>query len=287
MKLATCVVLLIGVLGGVASADKEVPGHWVWRGPMTGDQPHQFSTVAACKAWIRWDFKQTHTDRKYVTVKPPKDPVTTNNYTCTWIDKADNKKQVQDSVEILAATYACPMSSTAHTLNNSGKVADYSCLCPDGQVCDQGPPFPDLSSRCKQQPAKTVSPADAAVTSKQNQANVAKYGDKDMLAEYKYLRDNEAVVRECDFKPADLCTNGPNDINVGLLCGYRSGDEAAANNLAGFGTTPDNCTWHHHQDLGRMQLVKTAIHERCSHDGGASIWKEALGMKSYPAHVSQ
>jgi A nuclease of the HNH/ENDO VII superfamily with conserved WHH len=283
------VVVTLGLIAATASADStELRGHWVWRGPMTGDQPHQFSPEAACKFWIRYDFKQTHIDRQYVGVKPPKDPSTSNDYTCSWIDKSDSKKKVQDSIAILAASYICPAETLMHTLNNSGKVADYRCRCDDGKVCSEGPPYPDTTARCQQQSAPTKKPskADVDAQSKKLQKDVAQYADKDFMAEYKYLRQNEAVVRECDFKPADLC-DGINDINVGLLCGFRNGDEAAANNLAGNGATPDKCTWHHHQDFGRMQLVKTAVHQKCSHDGGVSIWKEALGMKSYPNAISQ
>jgi hypothetical protein len=36
--------------------------------------------------------------------------------------------------------------------------------------------------------------------------------------------------------------------------GTRRGDSNAANKTAGFPKTPDNYTWHHHQDRGRMQL---------------------------------
>lgn len=40
------------------------------------------------------------------------------------------------------------------------------------------------------------------------------------------------------------------------------------------GDTPDNYTWHHHQDVGRMQLVRTTEHEALSggHTGGWSLW---------------
>lgn len=40
------------------------------------------------------------------------------------------------------------------------------------------------------------------------------------------------------------------------------------------GRTPDGYTWHHHQDVGRMQLVRTEEHERFigGHTGGWSLW---------------
>ncbi len=36
--------------------------------------------------------------------------------------------------------------------------------------------------------------------------------------------------------------------------------------------TPDGFTWHHHQELGRMQLVDTSTHLRTGHTGGKEIW---------------
>jgi hypothetical protein len=38
------------------------------------------------------------------------------------------------------------------------------------------------------------------------------------------------------------------------------------------GNTPDDYTWHHHQETGRMQLVPQRIHAACRHVGGMSIW---------------
>jgi len=38
------------------------------------------------------------------------------------------------------------------------------------------------------------------------------------------------------------------------------------------GDTPDGYTWHHKEDPGVMQLVKTEIHQRTAHTGGRSIW---------------
>ena len=36
-----------------------------------------------------------------------------------------------------------------------------------------------------------------------------------------------------------------------------------------------------------MQLVKTSVHSECSHEGGVSIWKQALGIKEYPTNLAQ
>lgn len=42
------------------------------------------------------------------------------------------------------------------------------------------------------------------------------------------------------------------------------------------GGLPDKYTWHHHQDKGVMQLVDRDIHADVRHDGGFSIWGEAV-----------
>lgn len=36
--------------------------------------------------------------------------------------------------------------------------------------------------------------------------------------------------------------------------------------------TPEGYTWHHHQDVGRMQLVDSDIHKANRHDGGFVLW---------------
>ncbi|UNJ91768.1 HNH endonuclease [Bacillus mycoides] len=38
------------------------------------------------------------------------------------------------------------------------------------------------------------------------------------------------------------------------------------------GKTPENYTWHHHQEPGRMQLVDYQIHHDTGHTGGYKIW---------------
>lgn len=31
-------------------------------------------------------------------------------------------------------------------------------------------------------------------------------------------------------------------------------------------------TWHHHQEIGRMQLIPQNIHNQTGHVGGMSVW---------------
>lgn len=38
------------------------------------------------------------------------------------------------------------------------------------------------------------------------------------------------------------------------------------------GKTPEGFTWHHHQEVGRMQLVDSKEHNANRHDGGFILW---------------
>lgn len=38
------------------------------------------------------------------------------------------------------------------------------------------------------------------------------------------------------------------------------------------GRTPEDCTWHHSEDKGVMQLVDTEVHAKSAHTGGKTIW---------------
>lgn len=57
-----------------------------------------------------------------------------------------------------------------------------------------------------------------------------------------------------------------------LPTGNPKTDFDAANQAAGLTETPAGYTWHHHQDIGRMQLVPSDLHAKTGHTGGASIW---------------
>ena len=87
-----------------------------------------------------------------------------------------------------------------------------------------------------------------------------------------------------DFTP-HLYNDGINTVNI-KLTGNRNHDFALANELAGFGrsanATPDGFTWHHHQDLGVMQLVRSDVHSLSPHTGGVSIWQKAFGFDYLP-----
>lgn len=53
--------------------------------------------------------------------------------------------------------------------------------------------------------------------------------------------------------------------------GNTTTDFTIANRLAGLPDTPDDYTWHHHQDTRTMQLVPEEIHDAVRHAGGRAI----------------
>jgi len=54
------------------------------------------------------------------------------------------------------------------------------------------------------------------------------------------------------------------------LTGSRGRDRKLANEAAGLKKEPPGYTWHHHQDAGLMQLVRTDVHRATGHTGGFS-----------------
>ena len=69
-----------------------------------------------------------------------------------------------------------------------------------------------------------------------------------------------------------------NTVKIKLTGNYRD-DFAAANKLAGIDDlylTQNKLTWHHHQDLGIMQLVPRKYHNPVSHTGGASLYNQFI-----------
>ncbi len=63
--------------------------------------------------------------------------------------------------------------------------------------------------------------------------------------------------------------------------GKRNTDFKLANQAAGFGdtasATPIGYTWHHHQDMKTMILVRTDVHNAFPHNGGVAVWKRVYG----------
>jgi len=156
-------------------------------------------------------------------------------------------------------------------------------------------PPPDNSQRCTQVTKPTAATianakklADASYTDADNKGWTKRYDDmkaKVQAEQYKKMKEKYGANLKTngfpEFDPSDLCP-GANDVRIGALCGSDAGDFAAANNVAGYAEKPKDCTWHHHEDLGRFQLVKTSWHEKFPHTGGRAIWMKTFGMKTYP-----
>jgi len=70
-----------------------------------------------------------------------------------------------------------------------------------------------------------------------------------------------------DFSPHAL-----KSVEIDMKGNYTT-DYAKANAAAGYSETPDNYTWHHHQDKKTMQLVPTDLHRNVPHTGGVSLKK--------------
>lgn len=74
-----------------------------------------------------------------------------------------------------------------------------------------------------------------------------------------------------DFS-GNLYKGGTNNVMI-KPTGNRAADVAEANKAAGYSSTPEGYTWHHHQETGRMQLVESDIHRQTGHTGGFSLWQ--------------
>ncbi len=87
-----------------------------------------------------------------------------------------------------------------------------------------------------------------------------------------------------DFTPFKRPGPG-SDVRIELT-GSRRADARAANKKAGFGdsadATPEGYTWHHHEDVGRMMLVRTDVHVPFKHTGGVAIWQLMHGRTYQP-----
>ena len=58
------------------------------------------------------------------------------------------------------------------------------------------------------------------------------------------------------------------------LTGNRGNDKRRANQAAGLSETPDDFVWHHHEDMGVMQLVPSDLHSNIAHTGGFPLYNK-------------
>jgi RHS repeat-associated protein len=125
---------------------------------------------------------------------------------------------------------------------------------------------------------------DAKKISERNKKRL-KEEDPDLVERYndekkKIDADTSAFPK---YSEDELFPFGPNNVNIGRLRGSRKLDFDAANEIAGYPKTPDGYIWHHHEDLGRMQLVEESVHalrgDGNAHWGGVSIWQRVFNLK--------
>ena len=83
------------------------------------------------------------------------------------------------------------------------------------------------------------------------------------LSEGKLQASDFEQFNECNKKLKEAVNNDPE-----LASNFTSEQLEQIND----GLTPDGYTWHHSEDMGKMQLVDSNIHAKSHHLGGKSIW---------------
>jgi hypothetical protein len=83
------------------------------------------------------------------------------------------------------------------------------------------------------------------------------------LPEDMYRKSDAAQFRDCNQSLKEAVENDP-ELRVKF-------DETQLEQIDS-GDTPENKTWHHTEEPGRMQLVDSDTHNRTSHTGGRSLW---------------
>lgn len=63
-----------------------------------------------------------------------------------------------------------------------------------------------------------------------------------------------------NLKPFTIISHLKRLVAYVTLIGRRGSDK-----ITGF-------TWHHHQDMGRMQLIPQSVHDVTGHVGGMKMW---------------
>jgi hypothetical protein len=246
--------------------------------------------------------------------KPPKVWPQTDNISkvTTCLDKSssvswDNSGTFESQKCKCDPAKGCPKGRTGPDEKPAYSCPKQNAANPVCKAKKSNPASADEQKRCTQQSAHTVKTTDVAKQSRENKASQTrdkpsrdaseKYNKA--LAEIRKDEENKKSVRTGKdqtgnefpkFTEKDMCDVGgiPTDVNIGSLCGTREEDFAAANNMVGLGKTPSfsnapniDCVWHHHEELGRMQLVKRKAHESQPHTGGVKVWQDAFGAE-YP-----
>jgi HNH/ENDO VII superfamily nuclease len=295
--------ILVVVWSATAFADPTAKPHAKYQSS-SGSQKQYDTPEAACQDSVD-GLKKNGNKQTFVNAKAGTDEW---HRTCMLRDSSGKVWPQTNSISLYEK---CDDGSDAKSSDNSGKVASLVCPCDPVKGCPVQPlvddgcdaaaaPTCDTSPRCTQQDPKDkkTSKDEAKRKSDQNEkeaakdtALVAKYNDVKKKVQEQQYAEKKAIYGDKlktngfpEFDPKDMFQDGPNEVNIGKLCGSDSGDFAAANNVAGYAKTPEGYTWHHHEDLGKFQLVRTDIHKlwESRHWGGRSIWKRANNLTDYP-----
>ena len=222
----------------------------------------------ACKEWATWK-KSTDAEADYKLKKAEKGKK--GYYNCVF-EGPDGKPYTQD--DGAAPVVICPSGWDPYGVDDDQKCIKRA----------KGAAAEPVLCLAKLKDA-TRKPKTLAAVETHSKANIAKlkkdpFGES-MLEAYDHEKEciENSEYGWPKFEKDELYPFGPNDLNIGSLCGTRNKDFAAANEMAGYPSTPKDYTWHHHQDLGRMQLVATKAHapkNKTSHGhnhfGGVSVW---------------
>jgi hypothetical protein len=260
-----CFMALLLATAAPAFAD----GIWKYRSnPQKG--PH-LKPEKACDDWLAERKAMGGDDRekeRIVRVEPTKDPSKKGYFDCVYFNQDFNKDDVVEGVVYPELTCPAGMRPVGQT-DGSEK-----CERPRARATEEE----NLCDAKKLKSARKVTQAQAEQKGMQLAKKLVDdpFG-KDMFDAYN--AEKECVLAHENlpvFGEEDLYKGGPNDFNIGTLCGSYDKDFNAANALAGYTATPKGYTWHHHEDLGRMQLVSTEVHEAHGHFGGVSVWKRTF-----------
>ena len=294
---AVSIVFLTASSSAAPDDDDFYEGRPVFLWEADFSHPHN-TQIEACQAGVK-DFKG---QRTFAGVrKGPTDDA--DHWTCIFHEKSDGSEFAPDG-SVTKALF-CHNNAEANYEHGGKKMCKYNSKDSCKDFRPKGP-GKDTTARCK--PAKSQSDDakelarqrayDARANAPQRWIDCYEQAKAEIAAEQtpvqaKNNKDQTANPYP-DYADNQLFPDGVNTVDIGLLCGTNDGDFAAANNIAGYATTPVGkelqknekgedvevevkYTWHHHQDLGKMQLVKTLEDHKLPHTGGRAIWKRYLG----------
>jgi hypothetical protein len=261
-------------VGSAADTGDNFYGYWQWKAIVIGGHDTFYvSPQDACRAAAD-DLGTTHGDPNagFIGIVKRSDFTDSNNYLCQV--KLDGKTQTVDAI---ASNYLCPPNADVIPIKNPGAAADLRCFCKTGPCYSSSPPSYDTSERCVGPQSSKLEPATNTLSLDQypNWMKLFNRFKQDYADAINMLDD----PKECYFDANDIKAT----VNIGYLCGFRDGDERAANAAANLAKTPDGFTWHHDLlNMGELSLVRTTAHEACHHSGGGAAWAKMFGWTSYP-----